>query len=177
MNIRLINKNDAELLSNYYQKNLDFFRPWEPNKSDDFHHLKQWQQRIVELVENQRNTKAVYVIALDENNENILAHCNLSQIFYGAFCACYMGYAVSKEYQGSGVMRKTCQFAIKYAFDELRLHRIMANYMPRNHRSEALLKKLGFVKEGFAKDYLEINGHWQDHVLTSLTNKNFIRFS
>lgn len=49
------------------------------------------------------------------------------------------------------------------------IHRIMANYMPHNKRSGALLARLGFEKEGYAKDYLLIDGQWRDHVLTALT--------
>ncbi len=59
---------------------------------------------------------------------------------------------------------------IRYAFEDLRLHRIMANYVPHNQRSAHLLRRLGFVQEGYAKEYLKIAGRWQDHVLTALTN-------
>jgi ribosomal-protein-alanine N-acetyltransferase len=67
-------------------------------------------------------------------------------------------------------MRESLQASISYVFSELRLHRIMANYMPFNRRSGGLLRRLGFVVEGYARDYLQINGAWEDHVLTSLTN-------
>ena len=67
-------------------------------------------------------------------------------------------------------MSKLCQAALKYAFNELELNRVMANYMPGNERSGNLLKKLGFSEEGLAKKYLKINGRWEDHVLTSLVN-------
>lgn len=50
----------------------------------------------------------------------------------------------------------------------------MANYIPSNIRSENVLQKLGFEKEGYAKKYLKINGLWQDHILTSLVNKENI---
>jgi ribosomal-protein-alanine N-acetyltransferase len=49
----------------------------------------------------------------------------------------------------------------------------MANYMPRNQRSANVLKRLGFVVEGYARNYLLINNHWEDHILTSLTNPNW----
>jgi ribosomal-protein-alanine N-acetyltransferase len=39
-----------------------------------------------------------------------------------------------------------------------------------NERSGRLLERLGFVREGYARDYLLIAGRWQDHILTSLTN-------
>jgi ribosomal-protein-alanine N-acetyltransferase len=47
----------------------------------------------------------------------------------------------------------------------------MANYIPTNERSGLLLKRLGFAVEGYARDYLLINGQWRDHVLTALTNQ------
>jgi len=64
--------------------------------------------------------------------------------------------------------------AIEYIFEKQKLHRIMANYMPSNERSARLLQKLRFVIEGHAKKYLLINGQWEDHILTSLTNENWL---
>ncbi len=64
--------------------------------------------------------------------------------------------------------------AIDYMFEKQKLHRIMANYMPSNERSARLLHKLGFVVEGCAKKYLLINGRWEDHILSSLTNENWV---
>lgn len=63
---------------------------------------------------------------------------------------------------------------IDYAFGELRLPRIMANYVPHNRPSKRLLTNLGFVTEGHAADYLLIDGRWQNHVLTSLTNRHWV---
>jgi ribosomal-protein-alanine N-acetyltransferase len=58
-------------------------------------------------------------------------------------------------------------------FAEQKLHRIGANYMPHNARSGRLLAGLGFRIEGYARDYLYIDGAWRDHVLTSLVNDAF----
>ena len=49
----------------------------------------------------------------------------------------------------------------------------MANYIPENERSGRLLARLGFTREGLAKDYLFIDGAWRDHVLTALANPDF----
>ena len=59
---------------------------------------------------------------------------------------------------------------IGHIFGPLALHRIMANYLPTNERSGRLLRRLGFVVEGFARDYLYIDGAWRDHILTALTS-------
>ena len=78
-----------------------------------------------------------------------------------------MGYGASKEAEGKGVAYQLCCTAVQFAFDELGLNRLMANHLPYNNRSAKLLSRLGFVREGFAKNYLEINGKWQNHVLTA----------
>jgi ribosomal-protein-alanine N-acetyltransferase len=52
----------------------------------------------------------------------------------------------------------------------LRLHRVMANYVPENERSARVLEKLGFEKEGYARSCLKIAGKWRDHILTAKLN-------
>ncbi len=71
------------------------------------------------------------------------------------------------------MMTQIVRHAIDYAFNNLRLNRISANYMPRNTRSARLLQKLGFEKEGYARRYLHINGRWEDHILTALLNSKY----
>ena len=70
-------------------------------------------------------------------------------------------------------MRESLREAIRYMFTEQKLHRIAANYRPENIRSGRLLAGLGFRIEGFAKNYLFIDGAWRDHVLTSIANDAF----
>jgi len=67
-------------------------------------------------------------------------------------------------------MTEGLAIAIDYVFQSMQLHRIMANYMPRNQRSAKLLKRLDFTVEGYARDYLMIQGQWEDHILTSRLN-------
>ncbi len=98
----------------------------------------------------------------------------LSNIIRGAFQAAHLGYRTDKDYQGKGYMTEALSAVIGHAFDHLRLHRIMANYQPWNQASGHILKKLGFVEEGLAKDYLFIEGAWRDHVLTSLVNPHWM---
>ncbi len=100
----------------------------------------------------------------------LLGYVNFGEVVRGVFLACYMGYALAEGAQGKGYMTEACYAGISFMFNEVRLHRIMANYMPQNVRSAAVLRKLGFTIEGSASAYLYLAGRWQDHVLTSLTN-------
>ena len=54
---------------------------------------------------------------------------------------------------------------VPFAFDVLRLHRLEAACIPTNQASIRLLESTGFTREGYAREYLCINGVWQDHLL------------
>lgn len=115
-----------------------------------------------------------YSFTIFSNNAGVgstpLGYINFSEVVRGAFQACYMGYALAKRAERQGYMVEAARSALEYMFGVARLHRIMANYQPRNERSAAVLRRLGFTIEGTAKDYLYIGGAWRDHILTSLHN-------
>ncbi len=75
--------------------------------------------------------------------------------------------------QGQGYMTEALREVVRFSFQDFGLHRLMAGYMPRNLGSGRVLEKLGFEKEGQAKDFLFIAGTWEDHILTALTNPDF----
>jgi ribosomal-protein-alanine N-acetyltransferase len=57
----------------------------------------------------------------------------------------------------------------RYAFEDLRLHRIQIAIIPRNAASRRVVEKLEIRNEGVAERYLEINGAWEDHVRYAIT--------
>jgi len=81
---------------------------------------------------------------------------------------------MDKNEQRRGYMTEVLGVAIKYMFEIQNIHRIMANYLVDNLASAVVLKKPGFVIEGKAARYLRIAGRWQDHVLTSVTNTQWM---
>ncbi|MDO8273449.1 MAG: GNAT family N-acetyltransferase [Gammaproteobacteria bacterium] len=168
MEIRLVTGDDAVRLAEYYSSNAHHFSRWEPIRESGYHSAEALQTRLADFEDEHRSCKAAHFIGLDDGS--VIAHCSLTNIVYGAFRACHMGYGVSKAYEGTGAMTSLCKAAISHAFSRLELNRVMANYMPCNERSGKLLAKLGFSEEGLAKRYLKINGRWEDHVLTSLVN-------
>lgn len=106
-------------------------------------------------------------------DERLIGIISISNIIRGAFHAAYIGYHIAKHQQNKGYMTEALTGVIEFAFEALNLHRLMANYRPENAASARVLQKLNFQKEGFAKDYLLVNGSWSDHVLTSLTNPHW----
>src|SRR5206468_248288 len=95
---------------------------------------------------------------------------SLSRIQRGPEQSVALGYGIAKILEGQGYMSEAVRAAIRFAFEDLDLHRIEASYAPSNDRSAALLRSCGFEVEGTVRGSLLINGKWCDHILTSLLN-------
>ena len=111
--------------------------------------------------------------AARETNENFLicpagdaevaGTITLSQIFRKSFQNAYLGYMLGAEFTGRGYMTEAVGLVLRFAFNDLKLHRIEANVQPTNLPSIRVLERSGFTREGFSRRYLKIGGRWRDH--------------
>lgn len=170
--MRLPRPEDAKELLSFILENREHLAPWEPTRNEEYYTLSGCTSQIDRLLKDSGRGAAIPFLAWSKEDGRIVARCNFSNVVRGPFQACHLGYSVDHAHQGRGFMFEVAQAAVHYAFDSLGLHRIMANYIPRNHRSERLLLRLGFQKEGYARSYLRIAGVWEDHILTSLINED-----
>lgn len=167
MIISVLKPDDVPLLVKYQNENRGHLAKWEPTRSSDYYSVEETQKRIETNLQNFELGVSISLAAFNKEKTEIIALCTFSNIVYGVFQACHLGYSISEREQGKGLMFEMLECSINYLFTKYNLHRIMANYIPENKRSEKLLYKLGFEKEGLAKSYLKIAGKWQDHILTS----------
>jgi ribosomal-protein-alanine N-acetyltransferase len=156
----------------YVEENREHFAPWAPPEPEGYYTEKFWRdylQTSRRQFELDLSMRLVFFMR-DDAYGAVVGDCNFTNFVRGPFQACYLGYKISKRAEGRGLMSEALRAACAYAFEHLRLHRIMANYVPTNERSGRVLRRLGFTVEGYARDYLLVGGQWRDHLLTSLTN-------
>jgi ribosomal-protein-alanine N-acetyltransferase len=162
----------ARFLRENYVGHLD---RWSPPAAPAFFTEEFWVQRLALAVEEFQAGRSLRFVLQAPGAESapIVGTCNYTNIVRGPFLACHLGYQIGRAHEGQGLMAEALRATNPFAFAAFRLHRIMASYRPENARSGRLLQRLGFVREGLAKDYLFIDGAWRDHVLTALVNADF----
>ena len=114
-------------------------------------------------------TDQAYPFFLFRRTDNALVGgLTLANVRRGVAQAASLGYWIGKPYARCGLMSAAVRTLIPFGFGTLRLHRLEAACIPGNRASVRLLEKTGFKREGFAREYLCINGVWQDHLLYAL---------
>lgn len=173
--LRVPTPEDASAMAAFGLDNRRHFEPWDPVRADEHYTVESVRRELAAGIERVASGAGLpfAFFAKDEPHGRVLGQCRFSNIVRGAFQAAHLGYGLDYRDVGRGLMTEALSAAIDYCFDQLNLHRIMANYVPGNLRSANVLRRLGFVVEGYARDYLLIAGRWQDHVLTSLTNESW----
>lgn len=173
--LRLPEPAESSAVVAFLKKNRDHLANAGPAWPDDYLTEAYWvNQLTTNLLEFEEERSVRFFIFERSNPEAVVGYANISNIVKGAFHAGILGYGIDKDKEGRSMMKEALQSVITYGFSALNLHRIMANYQPVNERSGGLLRSLGFTVEGYARDYLLINGRWRDHVLTSITNPNWM---
>jgi ribosomal-protein-alanine N-acetyltransferase len=173
--VRLAERKDREKILEYYSENRDRLSASSVAWPDNFFTKQFWDKQIDRNLEEfyADLSARMFVFEKSSGQNQCIGNISLSGILRHAAQFCYLGYGVDKDYEGRGIMKESVSAVVQYAFNDLALHRVMANYMPTNERSGKLLRSLGFVVEGYAHDYLYLNGKWQDHILASITNPNW----
>lgn len=127
----------------------------------------------VMLLDAAKDTNEYFLVCRIEDGA-IVGTLNFGQIFRKAFQNAYLGYQLFAGYTGKGYMTEAVDLGLRFAFLDLELHRVEANVQPVNKPSIGVLKRNGFVKEGFSRRYLKIGGRWRDHERWAILKEDWL---
>jgi [ribosomal protein S5]-alanine N-acetyltransferase len=153
----------------------DFLKPYEPRWSEaDLSHRVFASRLKRGKDEAKAGTDYSFFIFLRQGSRELLVGgLTLSNIRRRAAQFATLGYWMGREYAGRGLMTEAVGVVLPFVFDTLGLHRLHAAFLPANFASRRVLEKNGFKEEGFAENYLQIDGKWCDHVLFGLTRERY----
>ena len=154
----------ARAVCAYLTRNREFLQPFEPLREESFFTVS-GQRRLLkrECFDKAAGVGCRFWMAEKTSPSYILGSVALSGIVLGSFQSANVSYRSDKDHLGRGFVTEAMARLVAYAFHTVGLHRLEANIMPRNKPSLRVADKLGFVCEGLARGYLNINGVWEDH--------------
>jgi ribosomal-protein-alanine N-acetyltransferase len=145
-----------------------FLTPWEPTWLHDDLTRAAFRRRLKRYAEDLRTDQAYPFFLFAKADNALVGGLTLANVRRGVAQAGSLGYWMGEPYARRGFMTAAVNALVPFAFGALRLHRLEAACIPGNIASVRLLEKTGFRREGFAREYLCINGVWQDHLLFAL---------
>ena len=154
----------------YKLRNRAYLAPWEPAFYDETLTAAYQADAIARGI---GDAQRASFILFERDGTGMIGEFNLFDIRRGVRQTAIIGYSVDEGCAGRGYATEAAGMLVAYAFDTLALHRLETSYNPANEASGRVLIKNGFRVEGYAREYLFINGAWRDAVMVARTNPAF----
>ena len=148
----------------------DYLQPWEPAWPEDDLGRAAYRRRLA-IYERERELGNAWPFFSFDRDDRLIGGITLSNVRRGVAETGTVGYWIGRPHAGKGLATAAVSVLRRYAFIDLKLHRLEAACVPHNHASRRVLEKSGFRLEGQAMAYLKINGVWADHLLFGLLSE------
>lgn len=146
----------------------EFLMPWEPTWPADALTRDAYRRRLRRYGMDWREDSGYSFFIFRTGDNALLGGVTLGNVRRGVAQSGTLGYWIGLPYARQGYMVEALRAVLSFAFQTLQFHRLEAACLPSNTASQAVLCKLGFKEEGYARKYLRINGEWCDHILFAL---------
>ena len=166
--LRVAKMRDSKQLEKLILGNRPWLLPWEatnPEAPNSFDVRGQLRGLLRQLDD---QSGMPFVI---EVQGRVQGQLNVANVMYGSVSSAVLGYWVSPEVAGKGVMPISVALVTDYLMDQVGLHRVEINVRPENTASLRVIQKLGFRYEGLKQRYIHINGDWRDHYVFAITKE------
>jgi len=169
--LRPLTPNDFPEWREVRVRNEGWLVPWEPKRpvsSPDATRDRTAFEARCAARERERTSDHAYPFGVFVD-QRFAGEVNINNVTRGALQSGTIGYWIDEARAGKGYIAEAVAVIIRYAFEELSLHRLEVCIVPRNTKSRRVVEKLGLREEGVALRFLEINGTWEDHLRYAIT--------
>jgi ribosomal-protein-alanine N-acetyltransferase len=146
----------------------DFLVPWEPTWPADSLTEAAYLRRVRRLMTEWKTDEGYSFHVFEKAQGRLVGGIGLTQVRRGVAQMATLGYWVGEPFERRGYTTEAVRLTVRFALQSLMLHRVEAACLPENAASRRVLEKAGFVREGYARQYLKIAGEWRDHLTFAL---------
>jgi [ribosomal protein S5]-alanine N-acetyltransferase len=171
--LRTLTVDDAEEMVQLLLRNRDYWAIYEPRHRDSYFTVAVQREKIREAIYQARENREYSFGVFEHESNRLIGHISMYGIKRLPFLSALIGYSIDEAYIGRGIATEAVRLLIAFGFEQLRLHRLEAYVSPRNLGSIRVLQKAGFQNEGLLREFLHINGIWEDHFHFAMLENEF----
>ena len=172
--LRTPEREDVAEWTNLRAESRGFLVPFEPSWPADAVSRAGFRRRLRRYALDWRSDQGYSFLLFRREDRALVGGISLSNVRRGVAESGSLGYWIGERYARRGYMSEGLTLILAFAFERLKLHRVEAACLPHNTASRKLLAKSGFREEGYAREYIAIDGAFQDHVLFGLIQEEWV---
>lgn len=166
--LRPLRRRDQSAWMELRARNAAWLEPWDATSPVPVQGPRPTFGEFVRALNRQARSGSALPFGIDFEGR-LVGQLTISSITYGSLCSAAIGYWVSRDVAGRGIMPTAVALATDHCFGPVGLHRVEVNIRPENAPSLRVVEKLGFRDEGLRERYLHIGDAWCDHRTFALT--------
>ncbi|WP_369128168.1 GNAT family N-acetyltransferase [Inconstantimicrobium porci] len=112
-----------------------------------------------------------YAVVLNSENK-LIGHIVFHE-WYAPFKTWEIGWVFNNSYHNKGYATEAAKAVLKYAFEDLKLHRVIATCDTENTASYKVMEKIGMRREGHNIRCVYIKGKWQDEYFYAIHDEEW----
>lgn len=156
--LQIMEERHAEAIYTAVDHNREHLRvwlPWVDESNSSGHTLQFIRKSLKRFAHNEGLSAAIWV---DGRVAGAIGYHNINWMHRNV----EMGYWISKEFEGKGIVTESCRALVNYAFHEWKLNRVEIRCATGNPRSAAVATRLGFKLEGTLRGAHLLHGKYHD---------------
>ena len=166
--LRPLRRHDQVRWLSLRSTNAAWLEPWDATSPVPVSGPRPTFGQFVRALSAQGRSGEALPFAVDHDGE-LVGQLTVSSITYGSLRSASIGYWVSRDVAGRGIIPTAVALAVDHCFGVLELHRVEINIRPENGASLRVVEKLGLRDEGVRERFLHIQGQWADHRTFAIT--------
>ena len=168
LRLRWLTRDDAPALLEVFG-DPEVCRYWSRTALPDLSAATALQEQIVRLFEE----RSLFQWGIAERaTDAVIGTCTLASLSEEHRRA-EIGFALKRAAWGRGYVSEALPALVRFAFENLNLHRLEADVDPNNTRSIRVLERLGFQREGYLRERYVLHDELQDAILYGLLRREW----
>ena len=168
--LELISQSHADELFDLIEDNREYLKEWLPWLDNNRYFQNTIDFIKISQIQYERNETVQFALMYKGKVAGVVGFHRIDWLNRSTS----IGYWLGEQYQGKGLITKSCSKVLDYSFGRMGLNRIEIRCATENLKSRAIPKRLGFKEEGLIREAEWLYDHFVDHVVYGMLESEWL---